>query len=125
MYVSSSTGLKVRSGASTLHRQIRKLNLNDEVEIIATKGNWAMIGKGEWVSVKYLSKYETIKKKYKALKNMNVRDGYTTKNTKVIKTIRKGLTFTVTKIRNKWGYSPELKGWICLQGQTVIYCEEV
>lgn len=125
MYVSSSTGLKVRSGASTFHSQVRKLNLNDEVEIIATKNNWAMIGKGEWVNTKYLSKYETIAKQYKALKNMNVRDGYTTKGTKIVKTIRKGLTFNVTKIRNKWGYSPELKGWICLEGKTVIYCEEV
>lgn len=125
MYVSSTSGLKVRSGASTLHKQVRKLAFNAEVKVYATKGSWVMIGTGEWVNSKYLSKYLSVQKTYKALKTMNVRDGYTTKGTKILKTIKKNKTFKVTKERNNWGYSPELKGWVCLKGETVTYCKEV
>lgn len=124
MYVSSST-LKVRSGAGTLKKHIDTLKRNERVEITATRGDWVMIGQDRWVNSKYLSKYQTVDKKYKTNGSMNVRDGYSTKGTKVIKTLKKGVIFDVIKIRGKWGYSETYKGWICLQGETKEYCTEV
>ena len=125
MYVSSTSGLKVRTGASTLHKSKRKLDFNEKVKVIATKGKWYMIGEGEWVNSKYLSKYQQISKKYKTTQKMNIRDGYTTKGTKVIGTLEKDKTFTITKERNNWGYIEAKKGWICLKGDTKDYCVEV
>ena len=125
MYVSSSTGLKVRTGASILHKVIRKAAFNEEVHITATKGEWGMIGKGEWVNMKYLSKYQSIKKQYITNQQLNIRNGYTTKNTKIIGKVKKGTKITITKIRNNWGYSEKYKGWICLKGETKEYCMEV
>lgn len=125
MYVSSSSGLKVRTGASTLHKSTRKLDFNEEVKIYATKGNWSMIGEGEWVNSKYLSKYEQIKKTYKATQAMNLRDGYTKTGTKVIGKVKKDEQFVITKIRNNWGYIEAKKGWICLKGESKTYCVEV
>lgn len=125
MYVSSTTGLKVRTGASVLHKVVRKAAFNEEVHITATKGEWGMIGKGEWVNMKYLSKYQSIEKQYITNQQLNVRDGYTTKNTKIIGKVKKGTKITITKIRNNWGYSEKYKGWICLKGETKEYCTEV
>ncbi len=124
MYVSSST-LKVRSGAGSLKKQVDTLKKNEKVEIIASKGDWVMIGQDRWVNSKYLSKQQQLNIKYKALMEMNVRDGYTTKGTKIIGKVKKNAIFTVSKIRGKWGYSKEYKGWICLQGETKTYCEEI
>ena len=124
MYVSSST-LKVRSGAGSLKKQVDTLKRNEKVEIIASKGNWVMIGQDRWVNSKYLSKHQQLNLKYKTLMVMNVRDGYTTKGTKIIGKVKKNTIFTVSKIRGKWGYSKEYKGWICLKGGTKTYCEEV
>ena len=84
-----------------------------------------MIGQDRWVNSKYLSKHQQLNIKYKALMEMNVRDGYTTKGTKIVGKVKKNAIFTVSKIRGKWGYSKEYKGWICLQGETKTYCEEV
>ena len=124
MYVSSNT-LKVRSGAGSLKKQVDTLKRNEKVEIIASKGNWVMIGQDRWVNSKYLSKHQQLNIKYKALMGMNVRDGYTTKGTKIVGKVKKNAIFTVSKIRGKWGYSKEYKGWICLKGETKTYCEEV
>lgn len=121
-YVSSTSGLKVRTGASTLNKCKRKAKYNEKVKVYATKGKWAMIGENEWVNSKYLSKYSQESKVYKTLKNMNVRDGYTTKNTKVLKVIHVGTEFKVSKTRGNWGYAPEYKGWICIAPE---YCELV
>ena len=124
MYVSSNT-LKVRSGAGSLKKQVDTLKRNEKVEIIASKGNWVMIGQDRWVNSKFLSKHQQLNLKYKTLMIMNVRDGYTTKGTKIIGKVKKNTIFTVSKIRGNWGYSKEYKGWICLKGGTKTYCEEV
>lgn len=122
-YVSSTSGLKVRTGASTLNKVKRKAKFNEKVSVYATKGKWAMIDEGEWVNSKYLSKYSQEDGKYYiTLKNMNVRDGYTTKETNVLKVLKKGTKFQVTKTRGDWGYSPEYKGWVCIKKE---YCENV
>ena len=122
-YISSTSGLKVRTGASTLNRVKRKAKYNEKVKVYATKGKWAMIDRGEWVNSDYLSKYiQEEGKVYKTLKNMNVRNGYTTKNTKIIKVLKQGTEFQITKIRGNWGYSPKYKGWICIKPE---YCKNV
>lgn len=122
-YVSSLGGLKVRTGASALNKVKRKLTYNEKVKVYATKGKWVMIGEGEWVSSKYLSKYAqeegTI---YETIKKMNIRDGYTTKNTKVLKTVNEGTKVLISKTRGNWGYAPKYKGWICINSE---YCKRV
>ncbi len=53
-YVAVST-LNVRSKPNTNARIVKKLKAGDEVQA-HIKGQWARIGKGQWVKTKYLSK---------------------------------------------------------------------
>lgn len=115
--------LNVRNKNGMSGKIVDKLKHGDKIIVIAQTKNWSKIAAGKWVCTKSLSRSKPVRVKYKALYNMNLRAGYTTRS-KVKGSMKKGKTFTVTKERNGWGYIPAKKAWICLTGKKK-YCKKV
>lgn len=122
LYVSVKT-VTVREKASKTSKAKGQLKFNTGVTVELINDNWYKITKGKYkgyyIHKGNLSKYKQNIRKYKALKNMNVRSGYTTK-AKIIGKIKKGTVLKSTKQRGRWAYFPkqeglEKAGFICVK----------
>lgn len=117
LYVNKDV-VNVRAGRGTNNNIVGKLKKNKAIKVKSLKNEWWQIAsgkyKGYYISSNVLSKYKTENKKYQALYNMNVREGYSTK-TKVIGRIEKGRVVLSTKQRGHWAYIPAKKGWVCVK----------
>ena len=112
LYVSKKTA-KVRKKPSINDKATALLKFNEKVVVKPVSDDWYQIAKGKYkggyVPVSSFSKYAQKVIKYKALTNMNVRDGYTFK-AKIIGKIKKGTILESTKQRGKWAYFPKQEG---------------
>ena len=119
----------VRKGRSTQYGVKGVLNRNDKVILTNFKGDWYQIASGKFAGgflhKSVLSKYAGIDRTYQTLEEMNVRDGYTTKGTKVLKTFKKGTKFKATKKRGDWVYCPAVKGWVCVKCGNETYLKQI
>lgn len=102
MYVNTSAGLNVRSGAGTNYAKVDALPNGTKVTVYEEKNGWARIGNGRWVSAQYLtSKAPTSNTKTVTASALNVRAGAGT-NYKVLRVIYKGHKVNVYETKNGW-----------------------
>lgn len=115
----------VRKGRGSQYGIKAQLKRGKRLKLYSYADGWYKIYsgkyKGFYIHESTLSKYKPINQKYKTLETMNVRDGYATKNTKVLRTVKKGTVFKATKKRGRWVYSPKYKGWICIKDSNNNY----
>ena len=104
---------KVKKKPFKSEKAIAKLKFNTKVVVKPFDDDWYQITRGKYkgcyVRAANFSKYAQKVIKYKALKDMNVRSGYTTK-AKIIGKIKKGTILKSTKQRGRWAYFPKQKG---------------
>ncbi|XBH22907.1 SH3 domain-containing protein [Jonesiaceae bacterium BS-20] len=123
----TTSNLNVRAGAGTKYRVIKSLKKGTKVTVVSTKGKWAELSAGGYVSTSYLkaapaskpaSKKPAAKPSAKKTNlpaaasssksktmyttgNLNVRAGEGTKH-RVIKSLKKGSKVTVVSTKGKW-----------------------
>lgn len=127
LYISDAKA-NIRKGRGEKYGVKAKLKRGTKLKLYSYKNGWYRIKsgkyKGYYISEKTLSKYKPYISVFTTLTTMNVRDGYTTNGTKVLKTINKGTKFKTSKKKGKWVYAPAYKGWICIQDSTRVYLKE-
>lgn len=86
-----------------------------KLKVYARQDGWYKIKsgtyKGYFISASVLTRFEPYKHEYKALFNMNVRQGAGV-STAIKGTVKKGIRLTSSKRSGDWLYFPALKGWI-------------
>lgn len=145
--INTSSGLNVRTGAGSGYSRVGAASNGTKFYVSRTSGNWGYTSsikctngtRSGWVCLDYCKKQASAPAptpslpigKYAIASNSgsNIRTGAGTGYSKV-GAAAKGVTFNVTKISGKWGYTPSIKctngyksGWVCLdyctyKGQT-------
>lgn len=105
----------VRKSASGNSKLLGTLKENQRLELDNYSAGWWKITKGTykggWIHESNLSKYKHNPHNWiVAADCMNVRDGYSTKNTHVLTTVKKGTKLKSKKSRGAWGYFPKQSG---------------
>lgn len=128
LYVSDKTA-NIRKGRGTSYGITGTLKRGTKLTLYSYKNEWYRIYdgkfKGYYIHQSTLSKYKPIEATYMTLDTMNVRNGYTTKNTDILRTVKKGTKFKATKKRGNWVYVPKYKGWICIKDSTQTYLKKI
>ena len=128
LYVADKVA-NIRKGRGTEYGIKGQLKRGKKLKLYSYKNDWYRIYDGKYkgcfIHASTLSKYKPINDIYMTLNTMNVRDGYTTKNTKVLRTIKKGVKVKATKKRGNWVYIPKYKGWICIKDDDHTYMKKM
>lgn len=130
-WVFDEKGANVRKGKGTKYGIVTTLKYGTKIQVKSLSNKWWEIAsgkfKGYYIHQSNLSKYEPYKAVYKVLPTvgLRVRDGYSTKGTKVLKVIPKGTKVKCTKKKGHWIYVPAYKGWMCVKDDKTRYLEKV
>ena len=123
--VTAKAGLNTRKLPSAVSAKITALKYNTSILVTATDGNWGYTNKG-WICLDYARyvagsvnevyttiKYDAGTYKVSARDGLKFRSGPNTSYTH-LGSLKYNTEFNVSKVDGSWGYSDELKGWLCL-----------
>ena len=123
--VTAKAGLNTRKLPSATSAKITALKYNTSILVSATDGNWGYTNKG-WICLDYTRyvagsvnevysaiKYDAGTYKVSARDGLKYRSGPNTSYTH-LGSLKYNTEFNVSKVDGSWGYSDELKGWLCL-----------
>lgn len=108
--ITAEPSLRVRSGRGTNYSQLTSIPKGKIVSVSDIQNNWGKVtynGKTGYISMQYTQKYATTSTStsstsYKTTDNLNLRSGRGT-NYKILLTIPKGKTVSVSDIKDNWG----------------------
>lgn len=107
-------GRGIKYGVKAVVKRGTKLNVYDRQD------GWYKIKSGKYkglfISSSTLTRFEPFKHEYKALTNMNVRQGAGS-STNVKGIVKKGVRLISSKRSGDWLYFPAVKGWIRVQSK--------
>ena len=131
-WVYDENGAELRNGRGKKYTHVATLKYGTKIKVKNLKNKWWQIASGKYEDVCYvsqssLSKYEPYKATYTVIpkSGLRVRDGYSTKGTKVLKVVKKGTKVKCTKKKGHWIYVPAYKGWMCVKDDKQRYLEKV
>lgn len=128
LYVSDAKA-NVRSGRGKTKPVVGKLKRGTKLTLCDYKNGWYKIKTGKFknkfINEKVLSKYQPYVAIFKTLYKMNVRNGYSTNGTSIIRTIGKGSKIKSSKKKGNWIYVPGLKGWVCIKKAKKTFLKKV
>lgn len=123
--VKAKAGLNTRKFPSATSTKISTLKYGTTIAVTATDGNWGYTSKG-WICLDYATRvsalhtetyntvnYDTGKYRVTAHDGLKIRTGAGT-NYSQLGGLKYDAEFVVTKVDGSWGYSKDLKGWLCL-----------
>ncbi len=114
MYCDKATS-NIRKGRGTKYGVVGKIKRGTKLKVYSYSDGWWRIKSGKYkkyyIHKNQLSRFEPYVHTYKALTNLNVRDGASS-SSKIIGTIKKGTKVTSSKRSGDWIYAPGKRGWI-------------
>lgn len=129
--VTAKAGLNTRKLPSATSEKVTAIKYDTIIKVSATDGNWGYTNKG-WICLdytKYVSSLSTQSYSYvkynigkyivAAQEGLRVRSNPSTKSS-YIDSLKYKTEFNVSKVDGSWGYSEELKGWLCLDYATYV-----
>ncbi len=106
----------IRKGRGMKYGVKAKAKRGTKFTLYSYKNHWYRIYSGKYkgcfIHENQLTNFEPYNATWKVNTCMNVRDGHTTKGTKILRSVARGTKIKSTRKAGDWVYCPSVKGWI-------------